>query len=100
MLTFDRDADGTVLVVGRLDAAQAPAAQLAFDALQGVVTLDCSGLDYVSSAGLSVLLKTQKRLLASSGRLRLAGLQPHIRDIFLYSGFDQLFEIVAVSPEK
>ena len=94
MLVVDRGEGGDVVLVGRLDAAQAPAAQVALDGVQGIATLDCRGLDYISSAGLSVLLKTQKRLMASSGRLRLAGLQPHIRDIFVYSGFDQLFEIV------
>ena len=57
------------------------------------MTLDCSELEYISSAGLGVLLKTQKRLLATGGKLRLVGLKPHLRDIFTYSGFDQLFEI-------
>jgi anti-anti-sigma factor len=54
---------------------------------------DCSALDYISSAGLGVLLKTQKRLLASGGKLRLAGVTRHLQDIFGYSGFDRLFEI-------
>ena len=40
-----------------------------------------------------MLLKTQKRLLASGGKLRLVGVNHHLRDIFLYSGFDQIFEI-------
>jgi anti-anti-sigma factor len=57
------------------------------------VTLDCTQLEYISSAGLGVLLKTQKRLLGAAGGLRLAGLKPHIKDVFVYSGFDQLFEI-------
>lgn len=95
MLTIEQGADDVVHLAGRFDAAQSPAAQIAFDRLNGVVTLDCAGLDYVSSAGLGVLLKTQKRLLTAAGRLRLSGLKPHIRDIFVYSGFDQLFEIVA-----
>ena len=43
--------------------------------------------------GLGVLLKTQKRLMGGGGRLRLVGLSPHLRDIFVYSGFDRLFEI-------
>jgi anti-anti-sigma factor len=95
MLTIENAADGTVVVTGRLDAAQAPAAQSFLDGVNGTVTLDCSQLEYISSAGLGVLLKTQKRLLAADGKLRLAGLKPHIVDIFTYSGFDQLFEIVA-----
>lgn len=88
--------DGRVRIAGRLDAAQAPHAQAALDGLSGApLVLDCSGLDYISSAGLGVLLKTQKRLMASGGRLRLMGVRPHIRDIFVFSGFDQLFEIDA-----
>ena len=51
------------------------------------MTLDCSGLEYISSAGLGVLLKTQKRLLAPGGKLRLAGVNRHLQDIFGYSGF-------------
>jgi anti-anti-sigma factor len=93
MLALEYRQDGAVVVVGRLDAAQSQAAQAFLDKVQGTVTLDCSGLDYISSAGLGVLLKTQKRLLASGGKLRLAGLKSHLRDIFTYSGFDQLFEI-------
>ena len=93
MLGIDYGPDGVVVVSGRLDAAQAASAQTFLDRVNGVVTLDCSGLDYISSAGLGVLLKTQKRLLAADGKLRLSGLKPHLRDIFTYSGFDQLFEI-------
>ena len=95
MLAIDFGADGKVVISGRLDAAQSPAAQAFLDKVQGAVTLECGGLEYISSAGLGVLLKTQKRLLASSGKLRLTGVNPHLRDIFVYSGFDQLFEIEA-----
>ena len=94
MLAMELGPDGAVAVNGRLDAAQAASAQAFLDKVQGVVTLDCKRLDYISSAGLGVLLRTHKRLLASSGKLRLAGVGPHLKDIFTYSGFDQLFEIV------
>lgn len=97
MLAIDFGAPGVVVVSGRLDAAQSPAAQAFLDQVQGTVTLDCARLDYISSAGLGVLLKTQKRLMASGGRLRLAGVNPHLRDIFLYSGFDRIFEIEAAA---
>jgi len=93
MLAIDFDQNGVIVIAGRLDAAQSPAAQSFLDGVNGTVTLDCSALEYISSAGLGVLLKTQKRLLAANGKLRLAGLKPHLRDIFAYSGFDQLFEI-------
>jgi anti-anti-sigma factor len=93
MLAIDFGANGNVVIVGRLDAAQCAAAQSFLDGVKGPVTLDCSRLEYISSAGLGVLLKTQKRLMASAGRLKLAGVNRHLQDIFQYSGFDQIFEI-------
>ena len=91
MLAIERRDDGVVAVAGRLDAAQSPSLQAALDAIQGPVTLDCSGLEYVSSAGLGVLLQTQKRLMASGGKVRLVGVSRHVRDILRYSGFDRIF---------
>jgi anti-anti-sigma factor len=93
MLAIEQGAQGVVVVTGRLDAAQCPKAQSFLDGTQGTVTLDCAGLEYISSAGLGVLLKTQKRLLASGGKLRLTGVNRHLQDIFQYSGFDQILEI-------
>lgn len=95
MLSIDWGPDGAVVINGRLDAAQAATAQSFLDTVRGTVTLDMTRLDYISSAGLGVLLKTQKRLLASAGKLRLVGVKPHLRDILSYSGFDQIFEIDA-----
>ena len=97
MLAIDFGANGNVVVAGRFDAAQCPAAQAFLDKVQGEVTLDCSRLEYISSAGLGVLLKTQKRLMGTGGRLRLSGVNRHLRDIFQYSGFDQIFEIEAAA---
>src|ERR1044071_3968261 len=93
MLAIDFGQEGVVVIAGRLDAAQSAAADAFLQRVQGTVTLDCSRLEYVSSAGLAVLLKTQKRLMASSGKLRLAGVNRHVLDILTYSGFDQIFEI-------
>jgi anti-sigma B factor antagonist len=95
VLTIEQQPDGRGTLAGRLDAAQAVSAQAFLDKISGTVTLDCIGLEYISSAGLGVLLKTQKRLLAAGGKIRLTGVSKHIQDIFGYSGFDQLFEIEA-----
>ena len=72
MLNIEPGGAGIVLMVGRLEAAQSAAAQAILDGVSGTGTLDCSRLDYISSAGLGVLLKTQKRLLASGGSERRA----------------------------
>lgn len=84
---------GEVAVRGRLDAAQAQKAQAFLDAIDGACTVDMAELDYISSAGLGVLLATHKRLMSSSGGLQLVNVNPHINDIFRYSGFDKLFAI-------
>ena len=95
MLTIESGPPGIVIVHGRLDAAQSPAAQSFLDGVSGNVTLDCAALEYISSAGLGVLLKTQKRLKSTGGALRLQGVSRHVHDIFKYAGFDQIFEIAA-----
>jgi anti-sigma B factor antagonist len=82
-----------VVISGRLDASQCAAALAFLEKVNGTVSLDCRGLEYISSAGLGVLLKTQKRLAGGGGKLRLTGVNRHLEDIFRYSGFDQIFEI-------
>jgi len=93
MLKIEFGPQGAVVIEGRLDAAQAAAAQAFLDGVSGSVVLDCTALEYLSSAGLGVLLKTQKRLKAGAGQLRLTGVNRHVHDIFRYAGFDQIFEI-------
>jgi anti-anti-sigma factor len=85
--------DGRILLRGRLDAARAPRAQEFLDRVRGDCVLDLERLDYISSAGLGVLLRTHKRLLADGEGLRLVNVNSHIHDIFTYSGFDRLFRI-------
>ena len=85
--------EGNVAVGGRLDAAQAVKAQTFLDGVEGRCVLDMADLDYISSAGLGVLLKTHKRLMAKGNGIKLINVSKHIFDIFRYSGFDRLFEI-------
>ncbi len=86
--------DGSVTVEGRLDAAQAVKAQTFLDRVDGQCVLDLTKLQYISSAGLGVLLKTHKRLMGLGSGIKLINVSHHIHDIFRYSGFDKLFEIV------
>ena len=81
-------------IEGRLDAAQIENAETTFSSIARSCTIDCGALDYISSAGLGLFLKTQKRLKESGHSLRLMNLNKHMRDIFRYSGFDKLFEIL------
>ena len=82
-----------IAVSGRLDAAQAQKAQEFLDQVDGRCVIDMAQLEYVSSAGLGVLLRTHKRLMADGAGLELINVNKHILDIFRYSGFDRLFVI-------
>ena len=98
MFEIELTDDGGIVVAGRLDAAQAVKAQEFLDGVEGQCVLDLAKLEYVSSAGLGVLLKTHKRLIGFGSGIKLVNVNHHIHDIFRYSGFDKLFEIVP-APE-
>ena len=57
------------------------------------VILDLSGLEYISSAGLRVLLIVAKKVQQAQGKVALCGLTPNVREIFAISGFDAIFSI-------
>lgn len=87
--------DGKIVCSGRLDAAQCEKAQAFMDTVADASVLDFAALEYISSAGLGVLLKTQKRLAASGAGLKIINVNNHIHDVFRYSGFHAIFEIEA-----
>ena len=87
---------GEVVLTGRLDAAQTAKLQEFLDGIAAPKVIDFKGLEYISSAGLGVLLKTQKRVFDSSGALKLTNVSKHIGDVFNYSGLDQIFDIELV----
>jgi anti-anti-sigma factor len=93
MLDIRYGEDRHVLLVGRLDAAQAGMAQAFLDEVAPPCVIDASGLEYISSAGLGVLLKTHKRLVAAGSGIRLINVSPHVHDVFRYSGMDMLFSV-------
>lgn len=82
-----------VILSGRFDAAQEKKAMEALQALTQSCVIDFTDLDYISSAGLVVLLSTLKRLDASGHGMVLKNMNSHIRRIFQVSGLDRLFQI-------
>lgn len=81
-------------MAGRLDASQCDQALKFLDGVAEPRVIDLGALEYISSAGLGVLLKTQKRVMASGKGLKLVNVNRHIQDIFRYAGFDRIFEVV------
>ena len=88
--------NGEELVVsmsGRLDTITAPQfEEYIAENLAGMcaLTLDCAGLEYVSSAGLRVLLATQKKL---KGGLKLKNVCELVMEVFEMTGFVDILSI-------
>lgn len=93
MLEITVGSDDQIILAGRFDASQVEKARQFFFALPAGRVVDLAALDYISSAGLGILLATQKRLAESGEGLRLVNPRAHIRDVFHFSGFDQVFTI-------
>lgn len=93
MFDVTRTEAGRIVFQGRLDASQADRARKALDAVVESCIIDFSGLNYISSAGLGILLATQKRLSESGHAIAITGMNRHIRDIFHIAGFDLVFTI-------
>jgi anti-sigma B factor antagonist len=92
MLTIELQ-NGEIMIGGRFDASQTEKARSFLAGIETSMVVDLKNMDYISSAGLGVLLMTQKRLHEAGCRLKLKNMNKHIRDVFMFSGFDQIFEI-------
>lgn len=93
MFDISLGARGEVVLSGRMDASVCAQAQSFLDGVEEARVVDFGALEYISSAGLGVLLKTQKRLMARGEGLTFINVNNHIRDIFRFSGFDKIFRI-------
>jgi anti-anti-sigma factor len=82
-----------IFLAGRLDASQVKRARVIFDTLEESTTIDFRDLEYISSAGLGVLVETYKRLRLKERKLKLTNLSQHLKTIFQISGLDRVFEI-------
>jgi stage II sporulation protein AA (anti-sigma F factor antagonist) len=60
---------------------------------------DLSGLDYISSPGLGVLLYTAKLLEEKKGLMHLCALKPHISEVFKICGFEKVLPIFSNREE-
>lgn len=97
-----QDGFTTVHLNGRLDAATCAEVERAlaavFDAGSKGLVIDFTKLNYISSAGLRVLLSTAKKAKSSGGKLALFGLGEEVRQIFEISGFTSILPIFPDAP--
>ncbi len=102
-MNLDQEIRGDLAIlkpVGRLDSATSP--ELERTVLECIeqgcrsMVIDLGRMDYVSSAGLRVILLAGKKLRGTQGKLVLADMHDSVRDVFEMSGFLSIF---AVTPD-
>ena len=97
-MTIEKKINGeevTLAVSGRLDTQTAPELENELDAiLSGLkeLTFDMTKLEYVSSAGLRVILKAQKAM-NTQGSMKLTGVNDSIMEVFDITGFLDILTI-------
>ena len=97
-MTIEKNLNGAELivkVVGRLDTTTAPELEASlkesFEGLEKLV-LDFSELDYLSSAGLRVILKAQK-LMNAQGNMKVINVNDMVMEVFDITGFADILTI-------
>ena len=97
-LSHDRTGDTLVVSTsGRVDGSNASdfleSLQGLFDPGDQKIILDLGGLDYISSAGLRVLLMAAQSLDKQSKSFSICALTEAVGDVFRISGFDQIINV-------
>jgi len=88
---------------GNLDTNTAPQAHEQIDQLidggSHKILINFDDLNYISSAGLRVLLATAKKLKPTSGDLKICGLNQTVQEVFDISGFSSILSVVATEED-
>ena len=96
MIEIKKNADDTTIeVVGRLDTTTAPALDKVICEDIGDtknLILDFKGLEYISSAGLRVLLSAQKKM-QKVGTMKLINVSAEVNEVFDITGFADILNI-------
>lgn len=85
----------TLKVSGRLDTTTAPELEAEIDAsldAANEVVFDMADLEYISSAGLRVILKAQK-IMNAKGKMKLVNVNESIMEVFDITGFLDILTI-------
>lgn len=105
-MEFVEEVHGRVVVVtarGRLDGSSSQAFGARLEKLAATseprLVVDFSGVDFVSSAGLRVVLTVLKRVKAANGRLALCAVQAPVQEVLDITGFTGMLDVHAGRAE-
>jgi anti-sigma B factor antagonist/stage II sporulation protein AA (anti-sigma F factor antagonist) len=97
VLYEDKHGKALLRLSGKLDAATSPNLEKKIEAAiqEGVkfIFLDFSDVDYMSSAGMRLLLSTTKKMKANKGDLILFSIEDEVMEIIKMAGFDRILHV-------
>ena len=86
----------TLILDGRLDTSVTQETEKEIEPLfefrHCEIVIDCSRLEYISSSGLRLMMAINQRCRANQCELYIKGLQAKVKDVFMTTGFTNLFE--------
>ncbi len=82
-----------IIISGRFSAASIEQADNVLKSVNEDCIIDLKDLEYISSVGIGILLKTYTRLKESGHTLKLVNLNRHVSEVIRYSGLDKVFTI-------
>ena len=95
--TRDENGIKIVLIEGEMDTNTSPEAESHLNELRASgslkLLLNFEKLDFISSAGLRVLLATAQTLKSDGGEMRVCNLNPDVKEVFDISGFSTLLQV-------
>ncbi|MBO6056972.1 MAG: STAS domain-containing protein [Bacteroidales bacterium] len=100
MKTTIQEQDGKMVAIlaGSLDTAAAPETEKAMSPLNDVegkdVIIDCTELEYISSAGLRIFLGILQNAQGKGGQVYIKGINENVRTIFTITGFSNIFKFI------
>lgn len=97
-MTVNKTLNGDALVIavaGRIDTTTAPQleAEVSLDGVKDL-TFDFADVEYVSSAGLRLLVKAYKEMTSVGGAMKIANIRPIVKEVFDITGFADRFTFV------
>ena len=92
----EQDCNMVAILEGSLDTAAAPETEKAMSPLNDVegkdIIIDCTGLEYISSAGLRIFLGILQNAEEKGGHVYISNINEDVRGVFAITGFNNIFE--------
>ena len=94
---LQKEQESVVRIAGELDTIatteQADDLQQVLNIADRALVMDCSELEYISSAGLRFFMQLKRESEAKGGSIRITNMNEDVADIFRMSGFQNIFQI-------